>query len=50
MNVINNHEELNLGRQLNDFRAATFNLSPKDRGLALDQFDHARDDHNSFAT
>ena len=50
MNVINNHEELNLGQRLNNFRATTLNLSPKERGLALDQFDHVRDVHNSFAT
>ncbi len=49
MNVINNHDKLDLGLQLNGFRAATQGLSPKDRGLALDQFDHVRDVHNSFA-
>ena len=50
MNVINNHEALNLGPRLNDFRTNTLDLSPKDRGLALDQFDHVREVHNSFAT
>jgi ubiquitin carboxyl-terminal hydrolase L5 len=50
MNIINNHSELDLGQRLNDFRTATLNMSPKDRGVALDYFDHVRDVHNSFAT
>ena len=50
MNVINNHPVLDLGERLNKFRAATLNQSPKDRGSALDAFDHVRDVHNSFAT
>ena len=50
MNIINNHANINLGQSLNDFRDATLAMTPKDRGLALDRFDFARDVHNSFAT
>ncbi len=50
MNIINNHAGLELGAKLDSFRAATLDMSPKDRGLALDHFDHVRNVHNSFAT
>lgn len=50
MNIINNHSAVDLGQFLNDFREDTLNLTPKERGLALDGFDHVRDVHNSFAT
>ncbi|OQV03432.1 hypothetical protein CLAIMM_08478 [Cladophialophora immunda] len=50
MNIVNNHATINLGQALNDFRANTMNMTPKERGLALDHFDHVRDVHNSFAT
>jgi len=50
MNIINNHVDIDLGQILNDFRAETMNMTPKDRGIALDRFDHVRDVHNSFAT
>lgn len=50
MNIINNHTTINLGPSLADFRRSTIDMTPKDRGLALDQFDFVRDVHNSFAT
>ncbi|KAJ9611605.1 hypothetical protein H2200_004789 [Cladophialophora chaetospira] len=50
MNVINNHGTINLGPILNDFRDNTISMTPKDRGLELDRFDHVRNVHNSFAT
>ncbi|EHY58409.1 hypothetical protein HRR83_007226 [Exophiala dermatitidis] len=50
MNIINNRMDLDLGHKLNEFRAQTLNMTPKDRGIALDRFDHVRDVHNSFAT
>ncbi|KIX01136.1 uncharacterized protein Z518_10202 [Rhinocladiella mackenziei CBS 650.93] len=49
MNIINNHANLDLGQALNHFRAKTMNMTPKERGIALDRFDHVRDVHNSFA-
>lgn len=50
MNIVNNHPDISLGPELNAFREKTKDMSPKDRGLALDSFDHVRDAHNSFAT
>jgi ubiquitin carboxyl-terminal hydrolase L5 len=50
MNIINNRTGLELGPNLNSFRAQTLDMTPKDRGFALDKFDHVRDVHNSFAT
>ncbi|EXJ95684.1 hypothetical protein A1O1_00807 [Capronia coronata CBS 617.96] len=50
MNIINNRMDLDLGQHLNEFRTHTMNMTPKDRGLSLDCFDHVRDVHNSFAT
>ncbi|ETI25273.1 hypothetical protein G647_04648 [Cladophialophora carrionii CBS 160.54] len=50
MNIVNNHATINLGENLNAFRSSTIDMTPKDRGLALDQFDFVRDVHNSFAT
>ncbi|OAP58644.1 hypothetical protein AYL99_07734 [Fonsecaea erecta] len=50
MNIVNNHATISLGQPLTDFRARTMNLTPMERGLALDRFDHVRDIHNSFAT
>ena len=49
LNIINN-SRLSLGTRLDEFRRTTMDMSPKDRGLAIDQFDHVRDVHNSFAT
>jgi ubiquitin carboxyl-terminal hydrolase L5 len=50
MNIINNRQDVQLGEQLEQFRTSTAQLSSKDRGLALDAFDHVRNIHNSFAT
>ncbi len=50
MNIVNNHGGIDLGRSLNDFRTNTMNMTPKERGVALDAFDHVREVHNSFAT
>jgi ubiquitin carboxyl-terminal hydrolase L5 len=49
MNIINNRKDVTLGEKLDRFRVSTATLSSKDRGLALDGFDHVRDVHNSFA-
>ncbi len=49
MNVINNRSDIHLGEHLERIRTSTATLSSKDRGLALDGFDHVRDVHNSFA-
>ena len=50
MNLINNRADLNLGVDLNAFRLHTTPMSSKDKGIALDGFDHVRNVHNSFAT
>ncbi|KIW14970.1 hypothetical protein PV08_07757 [Exophiala spinifera] len=50
MNIVNNHPNVDLGDSLNEFRSKTMNMTPKERGLALDTFDHVREVHNSFAT
>jgi hypothetical protein len=50
MNIINNRTDLELGEELQRFKASTQNLLPKARGLALDSFESVRDVHNSFAT
>jgi hypothetical protein len=50
MNIINNRTSVSLGDNLQAFKNSTMNLSPKDRGLALDNFEIVRDVHNSFAT
>lgn len=50
MNIINNCVDLDLGEQLNTFRSQTATMTPMDRGIALDSFDHVRDVHNSFST
>jgi hypothetical protein len=50
MNIINNRVDLDLGEKLNSFRSETTDMTPMDRGIALDGFDHVRDGHNSFST
>ena len=50
MNIVNNHPNISLGPELNTFRDKTKDMSPRDRGLALDSFEYVRDTHNSFAT
>lgn len=50
MNVINNRPDVQLGDTLEHFRSSTKDLSSKDRGLALDDFEHVRKAHNSFAS
>jgi hypothetical protein len=50
MNIINNRPDLQLGAELQKFKESTHSLSPKDRGLALDNLSPVRDVHNSFAT
>lgn len=50
MNIIINRTDLDLGDGLRKFKDSTHNLSPKDRGLALDSLESVRDVHNSFAT
>jgi ubiquitin carboxyl-terminal hydrolase L5 len=50
LNIINNHKCIDFGMPLTEFRERTSKMTPKDRGLAIDQFDHVRNVHNSFAT
>ncbi|KAI1625493.1 ubiquitin carboxyl-terminal hydrolase L5 [Exophiala viscosa] len=50
LNIMNNHSGIDLGPPLNEFRENTLKMTPKERGIALDAFDHVRDVHNSFAT
>lgn len=50
MNILSNVENINLGPEVAQFITATSDMSSKDRGLALDSFDHVRKVHNSFAT
>ena len=50
MNIINNRIDLDLGEELNNFRAQTDSMTPTDRGVALDKFEHVRNVHNSFST
>lgn len=50
MNIINNRPDLQLGAELRKFKESTYSLSPKERGLALDNLSPVRDVHNSFAT
>jgi ubiquitin carboxyl-terminal hydrolase L5 len=50
LNIINNHKCIDFGMPLDEFRERTSKMTPKDRGLAIDRFDHVRNVHNSFAT
>lgn len=50
MNLISNIENINVGPDVNQFISATSDMSSKDKGLALDSFEHVRKVHNSFAT
>ncbi|RMZ89056.1 hypothetical protein DV736_g3693, partial [Chaetothyriales sp. CBS 134916] len=50
MNIIMNRPELDLGEELNAFRALTQPLDPLERGWQLDRNDKIRDIHNSFGT
>jgi Ubiquitin carboxyl-terminal hydrolase, family 1 len=52
MNILSNLENvnLNLGPEMSQFVNATRAMSSKDKGLALDSFDHVKKVHNSFAT
>ncbi|KAF7504117.1 hypothetical protein GJ744_002686 [Endocarpon pusillum] len=50
MNILSNIENVNLGPEMSQFFIATSDMSSKDKGLALDAFEHVRKVHNSFAT
>jgi Ubiquitin carboxyl-terminal hydrolase, family 1 len=52
MNILSNLENANLslGPEMSQFVNATRAMSSKDKGLALDAFDHVKKVHNSFAT
>jgi ubiquitin carboxyl-terminal hydrolase L5 len=50
MNIISNLENVNLGPEITQFVTATSDMSSKEKGLALDYFEHIRKVHNSFAT
>jgi ubiquitin carboxyl-terminal hydrolase L5 len=50
MNIVSNVENINLGPEITQFLTDTSDMSSKEKGLALDSFDHVRKVHNSFAT
>ena len=52
MNILGNAhvEKQDIGPQLSHFLADTRGMSSKERGILLDQFEHVRKVHNSFAT
>jgi ubiquitin carboxyl-terminal hydrolase L5 len=50
MNIISNLENINFGPEMTQFVNSTRAMSSKDRGLALDSFEHVKKVHNSFAT
>ncbi|KAF2155356.1 cysteine proteinase [Myriangium duriaei CBS 260.36] len=49
LNVVNNIPGLELGDHLQSFREFTTDMSPLDRGYAIDSFDFLRKVHNSFS-
>lgn len=49
MNIVSNLENIDLGPEVSRFVTETRELSSKDKGLALDSFEHVRKVHNSFA-
>jgi len=49
LNIINNIPDVKLGSELRDFKATTQPLSPFERGEAIDDFNHVKIIHNSFA-
>ncbi|CAK4032315.1 hypothetical protein DOTSEDRAFT_179147 [Lecanosticta acicola] len=50
LNIINNIPALIVGPELRNFKDATRDQSPEARGQAINNFDFARQIHNSFAT
>lgn len=50
MNILSNLDHVNLGLEISQFITTTSDISSKDKGLALDSFEHVRKVHNSFAT
>lgn len=49
MNIINNQNDLTCGAELEKFKAITADMTPKERGLKLDDFQFIKDIHNSFS-
>jgi len=49
LNIINNIPDLRMGNELRDFKKTTESLSPYKRGEAIDDFNHVKIVHNSFA-
>ncbi|KAF2717860.1 cysteine proteinase [Polychaeton citri CBS 116435] len=49
LNIINNIPDLKTGKELRDFAKFTRDMTPLDRGIAIDSFDFVRRVHNSFA-
>lgn len=50
LNIVNNIQGLEMGKELRDFKIFTKNMSPMKRGDAIDSFDFVRRIHNSFAS
>ncbi|GAM83185.1 hypothetical protein ANO11243_011710 [Dothideomycetidae sp. 11243] len=49
LNIVNNIPGLDLGPHLQSFREFTAEMSPMDKGRAVDNFDFLRSVHNSFS-
>lgn len=49
LNIVNNIRELDMGKEMRDFKDFTTDLDPMARGDAIDGFDFLKRIHNSFA-
>ena len=49
LNIVNNIPDLDMGKELHDFKDFTANMDPLSRGDAIDTFEFAKRIHNSFA-
>ncbi|PSK53915.1 Ubiquitin carboxyl-terminal hydrolase isozyme L5 [Elsinoe australis] len=49
LNIVNNIPDLDLGPHLQSFKYFTSEMTPMDRGYAIDDFEFLRSTHNSFA-
>lgn len=49
LNIVNNIPGLEMGKHLRTFKEFTQDMSPRDRGDAIDEFDFVKRIHNSFA-
>ncbi|EGP83364.1 uncharacterized protein MYCGRDRAFT_76924 [Zymoseptoria tritici IPO323] len=50
LNIVNNIQDLKMGKQLSDFKAFTKDMDPLTRGDTIDNFDFVKRIHNSFAS